>query len=429
MGKLAIPQATSPLDAWLYYIAHLHYKSIDLSLDRIRYIATILGLMHPASQVIIVGGTNGKGTTCHLIEVILLTIGLRVGVYSSPHLLKYTERIRIQGKELSESIHSIAFSKIEASRGKTPLSIFEFGTLAALQIFQESKLDVVILEVGLGGRLDATNIISADVAVITSIALDHTEYLGTNRESIAQEKAGIVCRNKPIVVGEPDRPTTFDAVVLDNGAILYAYNRDWWWFLKKNGWDWWDKERRILLNLPLPNIPLNNAATAIATIQCLPFIVPEIVIHAGLRNTFLPGRFQCISRSPLIILDVAHNPHAAHYLSIRLKELLSPTIGIVHAIVGMLADKDIAGTLDCLRDQVKVWYCVSLDDPRAASASLLATYFDDGEHIKQFEKTEHAWHQAMLDSTPEDCIIVFGSFRIVASVMSYVKGKQCHDNK
>ncbi|MGP4123734.1 MAG: bifunctional tetrahydrofolate synthase/dihydrofolate synthase [Sodalis sp. (in: enterobacteria)] len=413
MENLPIPQATSPLTTWLYYLERLHAKPIDLGLERVLHVATGLNLLRPAPWVITVGGTNGKGTTCRLLEAILLASGMRVGVYSSPHLLRYTERVRIQGDELPEAAHSEAMAVIEAGRNATFLSYFEFGTLAALQLFRQALLDIVILEVGLGGRLDATNIIDADVAVITSIAVDHTDWLGPDRSSIAREKAGIFRRSRPAVVGEPNRPATLDAVSADSGAALYALERDWWWHNDGQHWRWWDGSRELTA-LPLPAIPLENAATAVATLNRLPFSVPEAAVRQGLREAALSGRFQCIGQAPLTILDVAHNPHAARYLARRLVALLHT--GKVRAVVGMLSDKDIAGTLACLRDQVDIWYCASLYGPRAASAAQLAAHLHSD--AQRFEDVISAWRQAITDASPEDCVLVFGSFHAVAPIIA-----------
>ena len=204
MDNLHLPQATSPLATWLHYLEHLHSQAIELGLDRIRDVAQRLDLLQPAPFIFTVAGTNGKGTTCRALEAVLMAAGFRVGVFSSPHLVRYTERVRVQGEELAESAHTASFAAIEAGRGTTSLTYFEFGTLSALMLFKQAALDVVILEVGLGGRLDATNIVDADVAVVTSIALDHTDWLGNDRESIGREKAGIFRQGKPAVVGEPD---------------------------------------------------------------------------------------------------------------------------------------------------------------------------------------------------------------------------------
>lgn len=419
MENLPIPKATSSLATWLYYLERLHTKPIDLGLERVAHVATNLNLLSPAPLVITVGGTNGKGTTCRLLEAILLASGMRVGVYSSPHLLCYTERVRIQGIELPEAFHTAAMAVIEDNRGTISLSYFEFGTLAALEMFRQASLDVVILEVGLGGRLDATNIVDADVAVITSIALDHTDWLGPNRASIAREKAGIFRRSKPAIVGEPDRPKILDDAVVEIGANLHARNRDWWYKDDGEYWCWWNGERK-LRSLPLPIIPLENAATVLAAVNCLPCVVPNTAVCQGLREAALPGRFQCINQAPLTILDVAHNPQAASYLARRLAAILCT--GKLRAVVGMLADRDIAGTLACLREQVDIWYCASLDGQRAASAAQLAAYLDND--AQQFKNVLSAWNQALADATPEDCLIVFGSFYTVAPVMAFAERKR-----
>ncbi len=414
MDNLLTPEATSPLAAWLYYLERLHNRPIDLGLERVRQVAETLSLLSPAPLVFTVAGTNGKGTTCCLLESILLAAGMRVGVYSSPHLLRYTERVRIQGQELPESLHTAAMAQIEAGRGSISLSYFEFSTLSALALFRQAGLDVVILEVGLGGRLDATNIINADVAVITSIALDHMDYLGDSRESIGREKAGIFRAGKPAVVGEPDRPATIDLAADTVGAALCCCNRDWWWQQQDDSWQWRSPERAFT-GLPLPSIPLPNAATALAALMQSPLRISEQAIRQGIRQASLPGRFQVIGQAPLQILDVAHNPHAAAYLSQRLGQL--NLTGQLRAVVGMLADKDIAGTLACLQGQVDQWYCASLAGPRAAEAAELAAHLPGA---RQFSDVATAWRQAMADAAAEDCVLVFGSFHTVAPVMALV---------
>lgn len=409
-----MPQATSSLAEWLYYLERLHAKTIDLGLERIGQVARQLELSRPAAQVITVAGTNGKGTTCRLLETVMLAEGLKVGVYSSPHLLHYTERVRIQGRELSERRHSEAMAAIETGRGNISLSYFEFGTLAAFWLFKQAALDVVILEVGLGGRLDATNVVDADVAVITSIALDHTELLGPDRESIGREKAGILRAGKPAIVGEPDRPASIDRVADKLATPLYCRDRDWSFSVNGDVWCWRNAEI-TLENLPLPSIPLANAATALAVLSKWPLPVSERAIRHGLLDAALPGRFQTIGQRPLRILDVAHNPHAAGYLSRQLEKLT--ITGRLLAVVGMLADKDIASTLDTLRGQVDQWYCASLVGPRAATAAQLAAHLNDA---LLFDDVPSAWLQALRDAGPEDCVLVFGSFHTVAPVMAMV---------
>lgn len=406
-----LPQATSPLASWLYYLEHLHAQAIELGLDRIRHVATSLDLLTPAPVVFTVAGTNGKGTTCRTLETVLMAAGYRVGVYSSPHLVRYTERVRIQGEELAESAHTASFAAIEAGRGDTSLTYFEYGTLSALWLFAQAKLDVVILEVGLGGRLDATNIVDADVAVVTSIALDHTDWLGPDRESIGREKAGVFRAGKPAVVGEPDMPQTIADVAAEKGAQLLQRDRDWSYRVTGDSWSFRDAHGSIE-QLPLPQVPLPNAATALAALRASPLKVDEAIIRRALPQAMLPGRFQTVAESPRVILDVAHNPHAAGYLAGRLAEV--PRSGKVHAVVGMLHDKDIAGTLACLRPQVDYWYCAPLEGPRGATAEQLMVHLDVAQ---AFGSVELAWRQALQQAGEQDIVLVCGSFHTVAQVM------------
>lgn len=412
MNNHLIPQATSPLAAWLDYLERLHSQPIELGLERVKQVAERLDLLKPAPTVFTIAGTNGKGTTCCTLESILLAAGLRVGVYSSPHLLRYTERVRIQGKELSEARHSHSFAQVEAGRSNISLTYFEFGTLSALQLFKQAKLDVVILEVGLGGRLDATNIVDSDVAAVTSIAIDHTDWLGFDRESIGREKAGVFRGGKPAIVGEPDMPQSIADVAATLGAKLYQRDKAWQFSQNNQNWSWQCDDRQWQ-NLPLPNVPLANAATALAVLHYSGLSLSEDAIRQGLLAASLPGRFQIVSEQPRLILDVAHNPHAARYLTDRLAQL--PKQGKVRAVIGMLSDKDIAGTLACLSEQVDEWYCAPLEGPRGASAEQLAEHLAQS---RQFSDVETAWRQAMQDAGPRDVVIVCGSFHTVAHVMA-----------
>jgi dihydrofolate synthase / folylpolyglutamate synthase len=412
MNNHQLPQATSSLAAWLRYIEGLHSQPIELGLERVKQVAEQLDLLKPAPTVFTVAGTNGKGTTCCTLESILLAAGLRVGVYSSPHLLRYTERVRIQGQELSEAEHSHSFAQIDVGREGISLTYFEFGTLSALQLFKQAKLDVVILEVGLGGRLDATNIVDSDVAAITSIAIDHTDWLGFSRESIGREKTGVFRAGKPAVVGEPDMPRSIVEVAEKLGAQLYQRDKAWQFSQQGQYWNWQCGGHQWA-NLPLPNVPLANAATALAVLHYSGLSLHEDAICQGLRAAHLPGRFQIVSEQPLLILDVAHNPHAARYLTDKLAQL--PKHGKVRAVVGMLSDKDIGGTLACLSEQVDEWYCAPLEGPRGATAAQLAGHLVQS---RQFSDVEAAWRQAMLDAEPQDVVIVCGSFHTVAHVMA-----------
>lgn len=414
MQNLPIPQATSPLAAWLYYLENLHSQAIELGLKRVKAVAAKLDLLQPAPFVITVAGTNGKGTTCRTLEAILMAAGLRVGVYSSPHLVRYTERVRIQGEELPEQAHCQSFATLEAGRGDIPLTYFEYGTVSALQLFKQAKLDVVILEVGLGGRLDATNIVDANVAVVTSIALDHTDWLGSDRESIGREKAGVFRGRTPAVVGEPDMPQSIADVAAEKGSQLYRVGENWHYAVEDGGWRWQAADGVTLSNLPLPNVPLPNAATALAALHFSGLEVAEEAIRRGLQQAQLPGRFQTVSQSPRLILDVAHNPHAAAYLAGRLSEL-PRNGGKVRAVVGMLHDKDIAGTLACLSPQIDFWYCAPLEGPRGASVEELSVHLTQAY---QFTEVVSAWQQAMQDADSQDIVIVCGSFHTVAHVMA-----------
>ena len=411
MENKRILQATSPLAAWLSYLENLHSKTIDLGLERVSQVAARLDVLRPAPFVFTVAGTNGKGTTCRTLESILLAAGYRVGVYSSPHLIRYTERVRVQGEELAELDHTRSFAEIEAVRGETSLTYFEYGTLSALWLFKQAKLDVVILEVGLGGRLDATNMVDADVAVVTSIALDHTDWLGPDRESIGREKAGVFRGGKPAVVGESDMPYTIGDVAAEKGALLLRRGVDWQYEVEQGQWRFRDGKGE-LTGLPLPQVPQPNAATALAALRASGLAVSEQAIREGIASAILPGRFQIVRHNPRLILDVAHNPHAAAYLAGRLAA--EPERGRVLAVIGMLHDKDIAGTLACLEPVVDSWYCAPLEGPRGATAEQLMAHLPQG---KAYQDVAQAWQAAMAEATAEDTVLVCGSFHTVAHVM------------
>ncbi|EPO2452169.1 bifunctional tetrahydrofolate synthase/dihydrofolate synthase [Providencia rettgeri] len=427
MSNLIIPNAKSPLEAWLSYLTDLHSQNIDMGLERVGQVARKMNLTQPAPKVITVTGTNGKGTTCHTLESIFMASGLKVGVYSSPHLIRYTERVRIQGQELPESDFCEAFAIIEAQRADISLTYFEYGTLAALQLFKQAKLDIVILEVGLGGRLDATNVVDADIAAITSIALDHTDWLGSDREHIGYEKAGIFRAGHYGVVGEPDMPASISQVAEHLGTKLFRRGTDWQYSEQANSWSWQSSQREWH-NLPLPNVPLANAATTLGVVSCLLEIdadfaqkVTESAIHQGLKSAQLPGRFQIVGEKPLMILDVAHNPHAAGYLVSKLAALPETKGRHIRAVVGMLGDKDIKGTLECLSQQVTDWYLAPLTEFRGADVAQLSQHLPTAN---QFDSVEKAWQQACIDANEQDVIVVCGSFHTVAHVMMLLENQE-----
>ncbi|WP_241582855.1 bifunctional tetrahydrofolate synthase/dihydrofolate synthase [Rosenbergiella epipactidis] len=418
MSKPHHPHSSSSLEEWLVYLEQLHAQAIELGLDRIRHVATELNLLKPAPFVFTVGGTNGKGTTCRTLEVLLMAAGYRVGVYSSPHFIRYAERVRINGQELSDQQHISSFDSLNQGRGETSLTFFEFSTLSALQLFKQSDLDVVILEVGLGGRLDATNIVDADVAVLTSIALDHTDWLGPDRESIGREKAGIFRQGKPAVVGEPDMPATINKVAQDKGAILLARGKEWSYSASSHSWQFQDIQGK-LTELPLPQIPLANAATALAALRVSGLTLSEAVLRESIATATLPGRFQIVQHSPLVILDVAHNPHAARYLVEKIEQLAPK--GKVRGVLGMLHDKDIEGTITILSAAVDQWYCASLDGPRGASAQRLQQSLPEAEC---YDRVEQAWQAALSQADADDVVLVCGSFHTVAAVMALSNKEQ-----
>lgn len=320
--------------------------------------------------------------------------------------------------ELSESAHTASFAEIESARGDISLTYFEYGTLSALWLFKQAQLDVVILEVGLGGRLDATNIVDADVAVVTSIALDHTDWLGPDRESIGREKAGIFRSEKPAIVGEPEMPSTIADVAQEKGALLQRRSVEWNYSVTDHDWTFSDAHG-TLENLPLPLVPQPNAATALAALRASGLEVSETAIRDGIASAILPGRFQIVSESPRVIFDVAHNPHAAEYLTGRMKAL--PKNGRVLAVIGMLHDKDIAGTLAWLKSVVDDWYCAPLEGPRGATAAQLLEHLGNG---KSFDSVAQAWDAAMADAKAEDTVLVCGSFHTVAHVMEVIDARR-----
>ncbi|WP_413110618.1 bifunctional tetrahydrofolate synthase/dihydrofolate synthase [Thaumasiovibrio sp. DFM-14] len=414
MAELKAPQATSPLASWLHYLENLHTSAIDLGLDRALSVAQRANLIKPAPFVITVAGTNGKGSTCALLEAILLDAGYRVGVYSSPHLVRYTERVRLNGQELPESAHTQAFATIERQRGETSLSFFEFGTLAALELMKQYQPDVAILEVGLGGRLDATNIVDHDISVITSLAVDHVDWLGDDIDVIGYEKAGIFRSGKPAVCGQPTPPATVSAHADDIGATLYQVGYQFDYQTDNSTWSW-HSGAFSMDDLPLPSLPIANAATALMTLGVSPFKISDKNVVNGLQSAQLPGRMQLIASTPHTLLDVAHNPHSAQYLAMKLTQL-KQSKGKVHGVVAMLHDKDIASTLSMMQAVVDEWYPASLSGPRAASAEQLMQHLPSSV-VVCFDTPVTAYEAAVQQATKEDIIVVFGSFHTVGQLI------------
>ena len=428
---------TRTLPDWLDYIERIHPRSIDMGLDRIRVVAQALGLGKPGKAVITVGGTNGKGSTVAFIESIARAAGWKVGAYTSPHLLAYNERVRIDGADASDSALIDAFEAIEAARGDTQLTYFEYGTLAALWLFERAKLDLAILEVGLGGRLDATNLVDADVAVITTVDLDHQDYLGEDREQIGAEKVGIARAWKPLVLGDNDPPSSVLGHAYRIGAPTWRIANDFFFealpsSLDANGntlparWRWREIGKR--LELPVPQlaapVQLRNAAVAVAALRALkkrPRPLPQGAYSDGIASAQVGGRLQRFERDGVdIVVDVGHNPQAARALADWLRA--APASGRVIAVYAALSDKDVAGVAQALAPVVDEWHLAGLPDagPRGGDAEGLATRLAG---TAASDATRHATVAKALDAVragaqPGDRVLVFGSFHTAASALA-----------
>lgn len=410
---------------WLVYLESLHPNSIALGLDRVNEVNARLQLA-PTFVIITVGGTNGKGSTCAMLESILGIAGYATGLYTSPHLLRYNERVRIGREAVDDASLCAAFQAVEAARGATPLTYFEFGTLAAVWLFVARKVDVAILEVGLGGRLDAVNVFDADCAIVTSIALDHTEYLGSTREAIGTEKAGIYRPNKPALFGDEDMPATIFDHAQKIGTDLQQLGKDFRFFRQDTQWQFHGR-RGNHHGLPYPALrggyQLKNSSVALAAIDELKDKLPVTLqdIKRGLLEFELPGRFQVLPGQPTVILDVAHNPAAVTVLAQQLGHM--GRFRRTHAVFGMLKDKDIAGVVGILANLVDAWYLGSIDAARGASADDLLTHLmqlDQGDKATVFESVEQAYRAACLAAAQDDRIVVFGSFFTVAEVTRHL---------
>lgn len=411
------------LSGWLAFIERQHPSAIALGLDRVREV--LARLEAPiACPVITVGGTNGKGSTCALLEAVLNAGGYRAGRYSSPHLLRYNERVRVAGAEATDDALCEAFAAVEAVRRGVALTYFEYGTLAALWLFARACLDALVLEVGLGGRLDAVNAIDADCAVITSIDLDHTEYLGATRESIGREKAGIFRKDAPAVLGLPDVPQAVCEAVRACGAVAYRLGRDFGYSSEPRQWSYWGpagKRHGLAYPALRGTVQLRNAAAALCALDCLRERLPLGMqeIREGLARVSLPGRFQVLPGRPQIILDVAHNPEAARVLAANLRSCGYAASTI--AVAGMLRDKDIAAVTRTLAPLVDVWHLASLGGPRGASAAELQTILLEqgiGKPAALHADPAAAFAAAKAAATPDDKIIVFGSFLTVSAILA-----------
>ncbi|HVI54353.1 MAG TPA: bifunctional tetrahydrofolate synthase/dihydrofolate synthase [Luteibacter sp.] len=417
------------LAEWLAYQEGTHPREIALGLDRVRTVWQAMGAPRPAPLVITVGGTNGKGSTVAFLEGMLRAAGYRVGCYTSPHLLRYNERVRIEGEDATDEALVAAFERIEAARGAIPQTYFEFGTLAAIDLMARAALDIAVIEVGLGGRLDAVNIVDADVAVITTIDLDHQDWLGGDRDSIGREKAGIARAGRPAVIGERSPPAGLVQALRGIGADVVA-NGTAFSVRRMEGdpvWQWSHRDG-TLLDLPYPRldapVQVDNAATAIAAIHALGARVdvnPGAIRHA-LTGVRVPGRLQRVAEHPLTLVDVGHNPQAARALAAWLDA--TPRTGRVRAVYGALADKDVGGVIEALVDRVDQWYLAGLDRdtprglPAAALAGSLAAVAPKAAG-RAFADVASAWTAARAEAGEDDVLLLFGSFFVAAAALSH----------
>jgi dihydrofolate synthase/folylpolyglutamate synthase len=412
------------LQDWLAHCERLHPKVIELGLDRVQEVARRMGLRF-GCPVITVAGTNGKGSTCAMLEAIALQGGWRPAVYTSPHLVHFEERCRIRGEIAKADALIPYFEAVEAARRGVSLTYFEFTTLAILALMAGSNPDVAILEVGLGGRLDAVNIVDTDCAIITSVDLDHQEFLGPDRESIGREKAGIMRSGKPVIVADPVPPHSVLARAAEIGADLWTLGRDFNFSGDKQQWAWAGRGRRYA-GLAYPALrganQLINASGVLAALEslreCLP--VTAQAVRNGLAMVELPGRFQIVPGQPALVLDVAHNPHAVAALAANLDAM--GFFPLTHAVFGAMADKDLAPMLKRMGPLVDRWYFTDLPTARAAAAVDLCTAWQAVETRKDVSASTHATPQealrrAVAAATPADRILVFGSFYTVGGVL------------
>jgi dihydrofolate synthase/folylpolyglutamate synthase len=415
----------STLQAWLTLLESRHPRAIDLGLERVGAVWSRMASPRPAPRVFVIAGTNGKGSTAAYLSAMLMTLGYRCGSYTSPHVFRYNERVQIQGSAVSDRELVAAFEHVERAQGGTSLSYFEFGTLAAFDLLAQAALDFAVLEVGLGGRLDAVNLIDADCAVITPVGLDHQEYLGPDRESIGREKAGIIRAGKPVICGEAEPPRTVLETAARLGAPLQRLGHEFTVAARGNGWVW----RQNACELALPRQAMagthqaGNMATAIAALSALvpAALATPALLAQGLQAVRLPGRLQPAAGCPAVWLDVGHNPHAAQAVAAAFREMrLQPSV----CVLGMLRDKDAAGVAAALDGVVRRWYCAGLAGARGRSGGDLAgavATVAGRQRVLDFADVASALSAALEHTHGSEAILVFGSFVTVAQAAAWLQ--------
>ncbi|MEZ5478803.1 MAG: bifunctional tetrahydrofolate synthase/dihydrofolate synthase [Thiolinea sp.] len=426
----AEPASSAPrtLAQWLAWQEALHLSAIDLGLDRIRVVAERMDLLQVDFPIITVAGTNGKGSTVALLSALCQSAGYRVGAYTSPHILRYNERIAVAGKLADDELICAAFAAIDAARGEVSLTYFEFGSLAAMWIFRQQAVELAILEVGLGGRLDAANLWDADVAVITGIGIDHVSWLGDNREVIGREKAGIARAGRPLVCGDPEPPESIGTIARELGAEYWQIGRDWQVELSAAGDSFsvrlqQDDTGTAWVDLPLPALPgtiqTQNAGCALLALWQLRqrFPLPRSAIEHALQHVQLAGRLQRLQTAPDVYVDVAHNPHAARYLADWLQK--NPTSGRTYVLFSILSDKDIDGVVEALRTSVDEWHFFALPDARAMPLEDIHRALSSHDHVTavSHEGLKQAWTALKPCLNSNDRVVAFGSFLVVSSML------------
>jgi dihydrofolate synthase/folylpolyglutamate synthase len=418
-------QSCTNLHDWLSYIEQSHpIDKIELGLGRVQLVASRADLANLPGKKILIAGTNGKGTTARTLEQLLLAQGLTVAVYTSPHLLKFNERLRINSQDVTDELWVQGLQTVEQHRQETALTYFEFTTLAAFAIMKFAEVDVCIVEVGLGGRLDATNIIAPDACVITTIDLDHQDWLGNDRETIGREKAGIFRAHVPAIIGDLTVPASVLDVAAGLGSQVSLVGRDFAYTEQGQSWLWHhtiqhnsEPQASVqMTELPLPLVPVQNVATSLATLSALGLLPSRERVVKVLGEMTLPGRMQWLSKAPGILLDVAHNPQSAAYLAQQIAKL-APKYRRVTALIGMLKDKDITQSLLAFAPTIQHWHCVSLPGVRGASAEQVQQALPLQANSTLYADVGTAWRAVQGSLAADELLVIFGSFVTVSAVL------------
>lgn len=422
------PHSKDTLTTWLDYWSHVHVTGIDLGLERVIPVAEKLGVMQPDAKVFTVAGTNGKGSTTTTLAAILNAQGYKVGLYQSPHIYRFNERVKLAGVEVDDQTLIDAFVLVDQARRECGLSLsfFEATTLAAFVIFKQQHCDVWVLEVGLGGRLDVVNVIDPDIAVITNIGLDHTDWLGDSIEKIAFEKAGIIRPNIPVIfAGQQQLPQAVQDKVTETQAHLSVLNRDYFYQLNDDGQTWSFASSGTTLQLPVGQLALDNISTAVAAVLLSGIEISQTAIAQGIQQACLQGRFEIRQiQGKTVVFDAGHNPHGVEFLLKQLRKFLkyNKQYTEVVAVFSMLADKDIASVTDLLKTTVKNWFIANLDVPRAAPLQQLHDALH-GQQVHEFGSIQQAFETALNKCNNNQLILVCGSFHTLEAVWEYLE--QC----